>query len=124
MTKLSSRVTPSLLVSDMAATLAFYGELGFSVTGRQQYGDGSWVEVSRGNVALQFFTDPPAGIPESPVMSGTLYFYPENVDALAAEWTGRVAFAWGPELMPYGMYEFGIVDPNGYYLAFTQPHAE
>jgi hypothetical protein len=50
-----------------------------------------------------------------------LYFYPESVEALAAEWQGRVPFVWGPEVMDYGMREFGIRDPNGYYLAFTEP---
>jgi hypothetical protein len=50
-----------------------------------------------------------------------LYFHPESVEALAAEWQGKVPFAWGPEVMDYGMREFGIRDPNGYYLAFTEP---
>jgi hypothetical protein len=30
-------------------------------------------------------------------------------------------FAWGPEVMEYGMREFGVRDPNGYFLAFTEP---
>jgi hypothetical protein len=31
-----------------------------------------------------------------------------------------VPFLWGPELMPYGLYEFGIADPDGYHLAFAE----
>ena len=50
-----------------------------------------------------------------------VYFYPEDVVALADELRGKVQFAWGPEVMEYGMREFGIQDPNGYYLAFTEP---
>ena len=53
-------------------------------------------------------------------MSGTLYLYPDNVDALADELRGKVAFAWGPETMDYGMREFAVQDPNGYYIAFTE----
>ena len=45
----------------------------------------------------------------------------DSVVALAEEWSGKVEFAWGPEVMEYGMREFGIKDPNGYYLAFTEP---
>ncbi len=46
--------------------------------------------------------------------------FPESVDALAREWAGHVTFQWGPEQMPYGLYEFGIVDPDGYDLAFAE----
>jgi hypothetical protein len=49
---------------------------------------------------------------------------PTAVAALAEELRGRVEFAWGPEVMDYGMYEFGIQDPDGYYLAFTEPDGE
>lgn len=65
--------------------------------------------------------DPPCGTPQAPVCSGTFYIFPESVQRLAEELCGKVEFAWGPEVMPYGMREFGIRDPNGYYLAFTEP---
>jgi hypothetical protein len=70
---------------------------------------------------LQFHTDPPHGTPSEPICSGTFYFYSEDVTALAAEFREKVNFAWGPEVMEYGMREFGLQDPNGYYLAFTEP---
>lgn len=55
-------------------------------------------------------------------MSGTLHVFVDDVAALAAEFrAAKVAFAWEPEEMPYGLFEFGIRDPNGYYLAFAQP---
>lgn len=120
--KLIQRLVPALLVKDMAETLAFYGTLGFEVTGchpDQQHA--TWAEVARDGVALQFHTEPSCGTPPAPVCSGTFYFYPESVRALADEWRGKVAFAWGPEVMDYGMHEFGVQDPNGYFLAFTEP---
>jgi hypothetical protein len=40
---------------------------------------------------------------------------------LAEEFRGKIEFARGPEAMEYGMREFGVQDPNGYYLAFTEP---
>jgi hypothetical protein len=53
------------------------------------------------------------------VCSGTFYIFPENVTALADELQGKVEFAWGPEVMDYGMREFAIKDPNGYFIAFA-----
>jgi hypothetical protein len=54
------------------------------------------------------------------VLSGTIYVFPDSVDALAEEWRGSVDFVWGPDLMPYGLYEFGIADPDGYHFSFAE----
>ena len=119
---LGQRLVPALLVRDMGETLAFYRKLGFEITG--SYPDpknASWAEVQRDGVVFQFHTDPPEGTPREPICSGTFYVYLESVTALAEELRGTVEFAWGPEVMDYGMLEFGIQDPNGYYLAFTEP---
>ncbi len=119
---LEARLVPALLVRQMDETLAFYERLGFRVTGCEpDRASATWAEVTRDGVVLQFHTEPPTGTPERPVCSGTFYLFPNSVDALAAELKGRVDFAWGPETMSYGMYEFGIQDPSGYYLAFTEP---
>ena len=122
MTRLSDRVVPSLLIRDFDETLAFYEMLGFAVTAQHPYGDDPhWIEVSRDGITLQFFAEPPVGLPGAPMMSGTFYFFPDSVEALAEEFRGKVDFVWGPQVMPYGMREFGICDPNGYLLAFTEP---
>ena len=120
--KLNQRLVPALLVKDMAETLTFYSKLGFELSGyHPQQQQATWTEVVRDGVALQFYTEPPRGTPPEPVCSGTFYFYPQSVSALAEELRGKVDFAWGPEVMEYGMREFGVQDPNGYYLAFTEP---
>ena len=33
---------------------------------------------------------------------------------------GKVKLAWGPEVMDYGVAEFGLRDPNGYFIGFTE----
>ncbi len=120
--KLRQRLVPSLLVRDMPASLAFYRKLGFEVTGcHPDSQQPTWAEVSRDGVALQFYTQPPAGTPPKPICSGTFYLFPEDVGALAEELRGKVEFAWGPEVMDYGMREFGVRDPDGYNLAFSEP---
>ena len=119
---LGNRLVPSLLVRDLEATFAFYRRLGFSRTGVFPDEDAPfWGEVARDGIALQFYTDPPHGTPSKPVFSGVLYLYPNDVRALADELRDAVPFAWGPEVMEYGMREFAIQDPDGYYLAFTEP---
>ncbi|TQV75888.1 hypothetical protein FKG95_23575 [Denitrobaculum tricleocarpae] len=124
-TSFGDRIVPSLMVSDLDVTLDFYVEkLGFEVTGRYpEMGDPLWAEIERDAVALQVFSADfaPEGFPSRPGLTGTLYFYPDDVLRLAAELRGRVLFEWGPEVMDYGQREFALRDPDGYYLAFAEP---
>ena len=114
------KAIPSLLSQDLAATTAFYQKLGFAITG--EWGDGSpdWIEVSRDAMVLQFYRDPPIGTHPGSVLSGTLYFEVNGLDALVKEFAADTTFEWGPELMDYGQREFAIRDPDGYLLAFFQ----
>lgn len=120
MARLKSQITPALLVQDMAATLDFYRKLGFILTDAFPVtGMPSWAAVECDGVRLQFHTEPPQGTPATPIFSGTLYFYPDDVLAFAEALRASVTFAWSPEQMPYGALEFGLQDPNGYYLGFS-----
>ncbi len=120
--KLNQRLVPSLLVRSIEETLAFYEKLGFAVSSCHPDEDAAtWVEVERDGVALQFHSEPPCGTPAEPACTGTFYFFPQSVAALAEEFRGKVEFAWGPEVMDYGLREFAVKDPNGYYLAFAEP---
>lgn len=122
---LGHQLVPALLVREMRETLAFYERLGFRLTGSHpSRAEATWAEVRRDSVVLQFHTEPACGSPPHPVFSGTFYIFPESVAALAGELRGKVEFACGPEVMDYGMYEFGVQDPNGYFIAFTEPAGE
>lgn len=123
MTAIGHRVTPSLLARDLRETRAFYVDrLGFRQSASEpEKDDPHWIEVTRDGIVLQFYDDPPVGTPTAPVMSGTLYLYPDSVLDLAEEWRETIRFEWGPEVMHYGMREFAIRDPNGYLFAFTEP---
>ncbi len=121
-TGLGKRLVPSLLVRDMEATLLFYQQLGFQVTGSHPPGEPPfWAEVSQDGVVFQFFADPPQGTLDHPICSGVFYIFPQDVKALAEKLQDKTEFLWGPEVMDYGMLEFAIRDPNGYILAFTEP---
>ena len=116
------RLVPALLVRNMGETLAFYKKLGFELTRCHPHGPApTWVEVKRDSVVFQFHTEPPSGTPLEPICSGTFYVFPENVSALAEEIRGELDFAWGPEVVDYGMREFAVQDPVGYFIAFTEP---
>ncbi len=119
---MNSGIVPSLLVRSMTETLAFYELLGFTVSGCS--GDrenADWAEVERNGAVIQFYTEPPTGTPAEPVLSGTLFIGSDNVDAIASQVKGKIEPAWGPEIMEYGMKEFAVQDPNGYFIAFTEP---
>ena len=122
MSGLGGRVVPSLLAVDLVETINFYTQkLGFVVSNRfPEQGPVSWAELRRDGVLLQFFADAPLDLPHEPVISGTLYFYPDDLTALAEEFAEKVSLAWGPEEMDHGQREFGIQDCNGYFLAFSE----
>ena len=121
MNAIGQKLVPALLVRNMGETLAFYKKVGFEMTGcYPNHSDPTWAEVQRDGVVFQFHTEPPHGTPPEPICSGTFYVFPENVAALAEELRGKVGFAWGPEVMDYGMREFAVQDPNGYFIAFTE----
>lgn len=123
MTTIRSRLVPALLTKDMAATLGFFERLGFRLTGCDtDRATATWAEVQRDDVVFQFHTEPPHGTPTEPVCSGTFYVSPARVSELAEEYQAAgIPFAWGPEVMEYGMNEFAIRDPNGYFIAFSEP---
>lgn len=118
-----SRVVPALLVANMHEAIEFYTQkLGFQQTGYWPIeSDPEWTELRRDGAAVHLFIDSPHGSPDTPTFSGIIYFHPESVEALADELRGKVPFVWGPEVTDTGMREFGIRDPNGYLLAFTEP---
>lgn len=116
-----ARVVPALLSTDLRRTEDFYRTLGFTTEPVDSHdAPPTRLGLERDGIYLFFYTDPPHGTLTAPALSGTVYVFPESVDALAAEWRGKVPFLWGPVLMPYGLYEFGIADPDGYHFSFAE----
>lgn len=92
-------LVPMLHTQNMTATITFYESvLGFSVAGRA--GD-EWCRLERDGAAVMFFQI-------------------DDLDAFWASIKGDVQAEWGPMEMPYGMYEVGIRDVNGYLLSFGE----
>lgn len=121
-TNLGHRVLPCLLVSDMRQSLDFYvGVLKFTQTGYYPIeSDPIRTEVRRDDVAIILYSEVRRGEERSPIFTGGLYIFPENVDRLAEELRDKVPFAWGPHDTDFGMHEFAIRDPDGYTLVFAE----
>ena len=120
---LGNRVLPCLLVADMRETLDFYIDvLGFTQTGYYPIeSEPIRTEVRRDGVAIILFNESRHAGDQPPAFSGALYIFPESVDKLAQELSGKVPFAWGPENTEFDIREFAIHDPNGYTLVFAEP---
>ena len=108
-------LSPLLRVLDLEETVAFYVEqLGFQL---------GWQEddtASLQNGAARIMVSTGENLGAKPELSGTLYFYPDDVEALWEALRHQVPVEWALQNMPYGTREFGIRDPNGYILAFAE----
>lgn len=112
-------LTAILPCNNLDVSEAFYGRLGFTRTG----GDGHYRMLADGkgghlhlNQAVEGWLVPgrnPAG----------LYLYTEEVDHLAAEFAGEILEKKGPAHKPWGMYEFGLSDPDGTLVRIGWPGA-
>jgi len=112
------RVTPLLQTSDIQRTIDWYESvLGFKCTGREE----NWCRLERDNVSLMFMKNEHFGAPSATAVQ---YIYVEDIYALWNSISDRVKAEWGPEKMPYGMYEFAIKDPDGYLLSFGHESGE
>ena len=141
MTEVSIRgPVPVLFTNDMQEAIAYYRDsLGFTLANAMPDEEPTWCFLRRGDVAIMFLEahdhthDEDEGhehhhdhdgdhhqYPRGPAVS-SMYFYPDNVDALWNELKDKVTVEIPLEDMDYGMREFTIRDPNGYALNFGVP---
>jgi predicted enzyme related to lactoylglutathione lyase len=55
-----------------------------------------------------------------PACSGTIYFTVPDVNQYYAQVKDKAKISWTLQRMPHGSLEFGVIDCNGYGLAFQQ----
>jgi len=55
-----------------------------------------------------------------PACTGTIYFTIPDVNAYYSMVKDQTKISWSLQRMPYGPLEFGVIDCNGYNLAFQQ----
>jgi hypothetical protein len=104
------RVAPIVPVGDLDAALARYRRLGFAV--RRYEGPERYGFVDRGAVSLHLQESPG----HDPLTTASMvYLYVDDADAVHAEWVaaGAGGRLGTPRDTPWGMREFGYVDPDG-----------
>jgi uncharacterized glyoxalase superfamily protein PhnB len=107
--------------ADVEATLAWYQRVGFQVRGRwPEDGPATWCELARDDLAIAFVGGETPW-PGSPAMTGCLYVHPPSVRAVHEEIKDSVRVEWGIEERDWGTRELVLQDPDGYYLAFSEP---
>ncbi len=120
---------PVLFTNDMQQAIAYYcGTLGFTLASAMPDDDPTWCFLRRDKAAIMLLGSDNHEHDDghehehsaAPAVS-SLYFYPENVDALWNQLKDEVEVEVRLQDMDYGMREFTIRDPNGYALNFGAP---
>lgn len=110
-------VVPRLPVENLGETRTFYTELlGFRATGDGPKQAPTFLILCFGEIEIQFYSAPPG----KPAGEATLSFDAQDVQELARRLASQVTIEWGPEVYSYGRREFGIRDPDGYLLIFSE----
>lgn len=125
MTEMES-ISPNIFVKDLPATIAFYQELGFSLTATvPESGDLVWAMMTCGEVIFMFQTFESLGeeLPEiSRKDGGSLLFYikTKNIREFFDSIKDQVTVLKGLETTFYGATEFSILDNNQFVLTFAE----
>ena len=106
----SGTVIAVLPCNNLDASERFYGRLGFVRTDKPPSGEPDTYRMLSNGKGQLHLTDAVEGwlVPARRNPFG-LYFYMQDVDALAAEFRPETK---GPKDMPWGMYEFAMSDPD------------
>jgi len=109
-------IMPVLKVSDFGISLRFYVDvLGFAVEWRSE----DTAALGQGEMALMLSTAEHMGS-ASPVFTGVLYFDMTGVREFWSVIEGKAPVVWELTETDYGTLEFGIRDPDGYTLGFSE----
>src|SRR5215469_3765992 len=106
-------VTPMLTVTAMEPAIAFYRDvLGFECVASAE----GWACMASSGTEVMLAL-PNAHLPfETPVMTGSLYFKTDDVDAWWERLKDKCTVEYPIEDFEYGMREFAVRDSSGYLL--------
>jgi catechol 2,3-dioxygenase-like lactoylglutathione lyase family enzyme len=123
-----TKLTPNLIVSDVARSVAFYsGVLGFAVGATvPEAAPYVFASVQSGPVEV-FLNAPEAAHEEYPALKGrpiggtlTLFMEIEGIGGWHESLKDRVQVVMPLQHKWYGVTEFAIVDPDGYVITFAE----
>ena len=117
-----SGLIPMLETRDLQATIDYYTRtLGFALDATwPSDGPLTWCRLVAGDVVLMLMLPDDDAPASAPKITGRLYCYPADVDALWAELRDKVDVVSPIADSDHGMREFQVRDCNGYILRFGQ----
>jgi catechol 2,3-dioxygenase-like lactoylglutathione lyase family enzyme len=126
-----NRLTPNLVVADVARSIAFYRDvLGMTLTRTvPDHGPFVFASLECGSVEV-FLNDSAAATAEYPAFKDraiggtlTLFIQVTGIRAMHDALAGRVTVVMALERKWYGVTEFAISDPDGYLITFAEIEA-
>ena len=126
------KLTPNLLVADVARSVAFYADVlgftrGMAVPDEAPF---LFASVTSGTVEI-FFNDAAHAVKEYPAFLGrpigasaTMFIEVKGVDEFYAQLHGKASIVMPLVTQWYGMKEFAITDPDGYLITFAERAVE
>jgi catechol 2,3-dioxygenase-like lactoylglutathione lyase family enzyme len=118
-----ARIVPMLHVPDVKASASWYQSIGFELrsTHEEPGCPMDWALLSFGSseVMLSLGGRPP---PSSPRRDADLYVHVDDLEKRFREIEGKAELVEPIHDTEYGMREFIIKDPNGFWLTFGEPN--
>lgn len=115
-----NRLVPMIRTDDVKGTIEFYtGILGFTCNAQSE--EWGWASIAQGDVEMMIAVPNKHEEWSGPIMTGSFYFYPDDIDSLWVELKDKCKICYEIENFDYGMREFAIYDNNGYLLQFGKP---
>jgi catechol 2,3-dioxygenase-like lactoylglutathione lyase family enzyme len=112
-----------LFVGDPGSSARFYAALGFAAVHRKEDG---YTTLRNGEVVIALSPLPSwlplrwLGFLRRPPLGTEIVLYPDRIEERHAE-LASAGYAPGPiRLQPWGLRDFRITDPDGYYLRITE----
>lgn len=121
-------LSPNLISDSVNASVDFYTKfLGFKlVASVPETGTFGWAMVERDGVTVMFQSlkslqeDMPSLKLDKKGSIGTFFIKMKGIEDLYESLKGKVEIALEWRVTFYGMKEFGIKDPDGYYMVFAE----
>lgn len=121
-------LSPNLISDNVNASVDFYTKhLGFSLAASApETGAFGWAMIQRDGVTLMFQSlkslqeDMPSLNLDTKGSIGTFFIKMKGIEELYESVKGKVEIALEWRVTFYGMKEFGIKDPDGYFMVFAE----
>jgi len=120
-------ISPNLIVDNVNASVDFYTKLlGFKlVASVPETGDFGWAMVQRDAVTIMFqsLKSMNEDVPSLTFQKGrtaTFFIKLKGIDEIYASVKGKVKIPMDMRTTFYGMKEFVVEDPDGYYMMFAE----